>query len=170
MARLIEASDEHLRLIGLITVRWSWVDSLMADLAGIKLGDPADGIDMIFGKGTSASVARFGRFREWAETQDFDTEEMEIISKSTISFSRLWDERNNITHSPFGFGHQWDKRTKDLEAGLGYNRHRGQNPGFVICPPERLLKHANGVLEAALPLWEVRQEHVDKWRYPYDPR
>lgn len=168
MVRIVETSNEHLAAIGLVAVRWSWVDSVMADIAGLMLEDHRSGVDMIFGKG--ASVSRFGEYRKWSETQSFSDDDKEIISRATLALSALWDERNNITHSPFGFGHQWDKKTKNLVAGIGYNKNRGRRHTFVPCPPERLLRHADAVLDAAYPLWELREERAHKELYPYDPR
>jgi hypothetical protein len=148
MALLIELFPDHLRAIGLITVRWSSIDVNLYDILRIYLPSPeqAEGL-----RGAPAGRRRLEKFRELLRDTGLSLEEQSALNGAVDQLLKLWsDERNYIVHGQYGIIATDDGLVPSWSDIKKEASDRLLEPAHVTL--DHLVGHADAVSAAAAPI------------------
>lgn len=143
-----EISRRHLEAIGVITVRWSWVDSVMYDILRGRLLLTAEAEDF---RGMGAGTNRLKYFAARLKASNAPRHHKRAIKQATDKLLELYRDRNAIVHGQYGI--MWEDdgdfsvSYSDLSKPLSDSRSQ---PAQVTV--EHLMEHADAVYAAAKPL------------------
>lgn len=94
----IEKSDDHLRLLGVITARWATLDLVLAQVISESIRDKYMGEDIYFS--SSAQRLRFDLLDAVIRNAHWSEEDAKAISTALAALKVLWSRRNDILHNP----------------------------------------------------------------------
>lgn len=150
MALLIEMFPDHLKAIGLITVRWSSIDGNIYDILRNYLPSPEEAEKL---RTLAAGKQRLECFRKRLKDTSLPSEEKDTLAGAVDRLLLLWEERNHIAHGQYG-----TMVTDDgLVASWSDIKTKANDPSNHLLQPthvtvDHLVQHADAVSAAAKPL------------------
>lgn len=158
MVLIAEAYPNVLQAIGLATVRWSSVDSLMAEILSEEM-EPKIAFEKIF-KRQGAGRKRFQLFLTEVVRTSIPVEETQKMTAAVEGLMDLYEARNSITHSPYAFS-IFQRDDNGLEGELERIEYRADAEGKKVSKSSAsdIKAHADRVHELSEPLRAWRYRH-----------
>lgn len=94
----IENSPDHLLQLGIIAARWASVDTILAQLLAIAIGDEKTGEAVYFA--AASQRARLDIVRAAVNSSFEQRNNRDAINEKLDVLSDLWGKRNDLLHSP----------------------------------------------------------------------
>jgi hypothetical protein len=164
MALLAEMFNQHMRAIGVITVRWSSIDGMIYDILRKRLLLPERAEELRF---CNAGTGRLDFFRARLKESCLQPEEKNALDKAIGQLLQLWEDRNKIVHGQYGIMAEADGGLSvcwsDIKMGKGKELSKSWlEPAQVTV--DHLDQHAAAVSEAATPLRNFLYQRPDEGR------
>ncbi len=137
----IEQSEDHLKLLGVITARWATLDLTLSALVGEAIGNRDAGEDIYFS--SSAQRLRFDLIRALIQHANWSDDDKTMISRAVEALDGLWTRRNDILHNPAIRQYRGDGR-HEYEA-RSIRPARKVRSAFIPLSLKELEEHAEAV-------------------------
>jgi hypothetical protein len=147
MVLLAEMFDDHMKAIGIITVRWSSVDGVIHEILRDRLLSPVEAEKIRY---LNAGVNRLEYFRTQLKPTSLRAKEKAVLSAAVTRLIELCKERNMIVHGQYGIIVGEDGSLSVSYSDIGLRKMEPSDCRFepALVTKEHLMQHADAVYES----------------------